>query len=96
MQNEILELRNKTQQLISNDRKMKEALPKYEDLLPEIATQRKNKFLSDVTEATKTELERIKFETSLKADKIRTEINKAKYKLENAVFPDELQIQTVK
>ena len=75
---------------------MKEALPDYKDLLPEIQTQRKAKFLSDVTEATKTELERIKFETSLKADKIRTEINKAKYKLENAVFPDELQIQTVK
>ena len=96
MVNEILELRNKTQQLISNDRQMKEALPDYKDLLPEIQTQRKAKFLSDVTEATKTELERIKFETSLKADKIRTEINKAKYKLENAVFPDELQIQTVK
>ena len=96
MLNSILELRNKIQQLISNDRKMKEALPDYKDLLPEIADQRKNKFLSDVTEATKHELDRIKFETSLKADKLKAEINKAKYKLENAVFPDELQIQTVK
>ena len=96
MVNSILELRNKTQQLISNDRIMKSALPDYKDLLPEVATQRKNKFLSDITEETKSKLENVKFETKLKADKLKTDINFAKYKLENAVFPDELQIQTVK
>ena len=96
MVNEILALKEKTQDVISKDRKLKEALPDYKDLLPEIADQRKNKFLSDVTETTKNELDRIKFETSLKADKLKTELNKAKYKLENAVFTDEVEIQTIK
>ena len=96
MLNEILALKQKTQELINTDRQRKESLPDYTDLLPEIATQRKNKFLSDITEETKSKLENVKFETKLKADKLKTDINFAKYKLENAVFPDELQIQTVK
>lgn len=96
MISDILDLKQKTQALIQQDRRQKDALPDYSELLPEIAEQRKTKYLSDVTAETTRKLDSIKFETKLKSDKLKTELTKTKYPLEAVSFRNDELIQTVK
>lgn len=96
MLNSILELRTRAQELLQTDRVMKDAYKKNTDLIPEVETQRRQKYFSDITEKSKHDFDMLKFELGLKSDKIKSAINKAKYPLENSAVPDALQIESVK